>query len=96
MSTQRYSATPQPIDVLLAWVKSGEIAIPEIQHPFVWEPTKVRHRDETAPSGLDWFSMTNPGRCPGLVWHCPFGVGGSPHLRHHPAQANAFKKPSPD
>ena len=37
MSTQRYSVTPQPIDTLLAWVKSGEIAIPEIQRPFVWE-----------------------------------------------------------
>jgi hypothetical protein len=28
---------------LLIWVKSGEIAIPEIQRPFVWEPTKVRN-----------------------------------------------------
>lgn len=43
MSTQRYSVTPHPIDTLLAWVKSGEIAIPEIQRPFVWEPTKVRN-----------------------------------------------------
>lgn len=43
MSTQRYSVTPQPIDTVLAWVKSGEIAIPEIQRPFVWEPTKVRN-----------------------------------------------------
>ena len=24
------------------WVKSGEIAIPETQRPFVWEATKVR------------------------------------------------------
>src|SRR5262245_16868395 len=43
MATQRYSVTPQPIDTLLAWVKSGEIAIPEIQRPFVWEPVKVRN-----------------------------------------------------
>ncbi len=43
MSTQRYSVTPHPIDTLLTWVKSGEIAIPEIQRPFVWEPTKVRN-----------------------------------------------------
>lgn len=43
MPTQRYSVTPQPIDTLLAWVKSGEIAVPEIQRPFVWEPTKVRN-----------------------------------------------------
>jgi len=27
---------------LLSWVKSGEIAIPEIQRPFVWDASKVR------------------------------------------------------
>src|SRR6476660_2721758 len=41
--TQRYSVTPHPIETLLTWVKSGEIAIPEIQRPFVWEPVKVRN-----------------------------------------------------
>lgn len=43
MSTQRYSVTPHPIETLLTWVKSGEIAIPEIQRPFVWNATKVRN-----------------------------------------------------
>jgi len=43
MSTQRYSVTPHPVETLLIWVKSGEIAIPEIQRPFVWEATKVRN-----------------------------------------------------
>lgn len=43
MSTQRYSVTPHPIETLLTWVKSGEIAIPEIQRPFVWEAAKVRN-----------------------------------------------------
>lgn len=43
MSTQRYSVTPHPIQTLLTWVESQEIAIPEIQRPFVWEPTKVRN-----------------------------------------------------
>ena len=43
MSTQRYSVTPHPIETLLTWVKSEEIAIPEIQRPFVWEATKVRN-----------------------------------------------------
>ena len=43
MATQRYSVTPHPIDTLLTWVKSGEIAIPEIQRPFVWNATKVRN-----------------------------------------------------
>ena len=43
MSTQRYSVTPHPIETILTWVKSGEIAIPEIQRPFVWEAIKVRN-----------------------------------------------------
>lgn len=43
MSTQRYSVTPQPIETILTWVKSGEIAIPEIQRPFVWDATQVRN-----------------------------------------------------
>lgn len=43
MSTQRYSVTPHPIETILTWVKSKEIAIPEIQRPFVWEGAKVRN-----------------------------------------------------
>jgi len=43
MTTQRYTVTPHPIDTLLTWVKSSEIAIPEIQRPFVWDATKVRN-----------------------------------------------------
>jgi hypothetical protein len=43
MATQRYSVTPHPIDTLLTWIESGEIAIPEIQRPFVWDATKVRN-----------------------------------------------------
>ncbi|MCL2655871.1 MAG: DUF262 domain-containing protein [Betaproteobacteria bacterium] len=43
MATQRYSVTPHPIETLLTWVKSGEIAIPEIQRPFVWDAAKVRN-----------------------------------------------------
>lgn len=42
MSPHRYSVTPHPIETILTWVKSGEIAIPEIQRPFVWDATKVR------------------------------------------------------
>jgi hypothetical protein len=43
LATQRYSVTPHPVETLLTWVKSGEIAIPEIQRPFVWDATKVRN-----------------------------------------------------
>ncbi len=31
-----------PIRNLFAWIDSGEIAIPEIQRPFVWDAVKVR------------------------------------------------------
>lgn len=43
MSQQRYSVVSHPIETLLAWIRSGEIAIPEIQRPFVWDATKVRN-----------------------------------------------------
>ena len=43
MSTQRYSVTPHSVETLLTWVKSKEIAIPEIQRPFVWDATQVRN-----------------------------------------------------
>ncbi len=43
MSAQKYSVNHHPIQTLLTWVKSEEIAIPEIQRPFVWEPVKVRN-----------------------------------------------------
>src|SRR5690606_7367471 len=42
MSAQKYSVNQHLIETLLTWVKSGEIAIPEIQRPFVWDATKVR------------------------------------------------------
>jgi len=42
MTTQKYAVNQHLIETLLAWVKSGEIAIPEIQRPFVWEATQVR------------------------------------------------------
>ncbi|MBI2926364.1 MAG: DUF262 domain-containing protein [Verrucomicrobia bacterium] len=44
MSTmaQKYSVNQYHIEVILAWIQSGEIAIPEIQRPFVWDASKVR------------------------------------------------------
>ena len=40
---QKYSVNQYEIASLLAFVKSGEIAIPEIQRPFVWDSSKVRN-----------------------------------------------------
>lgn len=42
MSTPRYSVNQHPIQTILTWIESGEIAIPEIQRPFVWNTTQVR------------------------------------------------------
>jgi hypothetical protein len=42
MTSQKYAVNQHLIETLLSWVKSGEIAIPEIQRPFVWDASKVR------------------------------------------------------
>lgn len=39
---QKYSVNQHLIETIIAWVNSGEIAIPEIQRPFVWDSSKVR------------------------------------------------------
>jgi len=43
MPTQQYSVTQPPIETLLALIKQNEVAIPEIQRPFVWSAVKVRN-----------------------------------------------------
>lgn len=52
MSAQKYSVNQQLVETLLSWVKSGEIAIPEIQRPFVWTPTKVRNLMDSLYQGF--------------------------------------------
>lgn len=42
MPAQQYSVNQHPVETLVTWIKSGEIAIPEIQRPFVWNAAKVR------------------------------------------------------
>ncbi|PLX49218.1 MAG: hypothetical protein C0613_08025 [Desulfobulbaceae bacterium] len=42
MTIQRYAVNQYPIQTLLTWINSNEIAIPEIQRPFVWSAAKVR------------------------------------------------------
>ncbi|MDN4075137.1 GmrSD restriction endonuclease domain-containing protein [Fictibacillus terranigra] len=38
----KYVVNNSSIDVIMGWIKGGEIAIPEIQRPFVWPASKVR------------------------------------------------------
>ena len=42
MQTQKYSVNQHHISTFLAFVKAGQIAIPEVQRPFVWDSSKVR------------------------------------------------------
>lgn len=42
MQIQKYSVNQHQISTFLAYVKDGQIAIPEVQRPFVWSSTKVR------------------------------------------------------
>ncbi|GMU96943.1 DUF262 domain-containing protein [Ignavibacterium album] len=42
VETQKYSVQQPLIETVLAWIKNNDIAIPEIQRPFVWDASKVR------------------------------------------------------
>ena len=52
MSSQKYGVNQQLVESLLSWVKTGEIAIPEIQRPFVWSPAKVRNLMDSLYQGF--------------------------------------------
>lgn len=64
MPVQRYSVNQHPIETLLAWIKSDEIAIPEIQRPFVWNAAKVRDFIDSLYNGYPvgyLIAWRNPG-----------------------------------
>jgi hypothetical protein len=42
MQIQKYAVNQHQISTFLAYVKAGQIAIPEVQRPFVWDNSKVR------------------------------------------------------
>lgn len=39
---EKYNVENKPLEQVLGFIKSGEIAVPEIQRPFVWKPIQVR------------------------------------------------------
>ena len=41
--SQKYQVSHVTVENILAWVRSDEMAIPEIQRPFVWSRAKVRN-----------------------------------------------------
>ena len=52
MSQAKYSVNQHPISIILAWIEQGEIAIPEIQRPFVWSKTQVRELMDSLLKGF--------------------------------------------
>ena len=48
----QYEVNNCSIQTLLSWIRSGEIAIPEIQRPFVWDSTKVRDLIDSLYAGF--------------------------------------------
>lgn len=52
MAAPKYSITSKSISTLMSWIQSEEIAIPEIQRPFVWTPTQVRNLLDSMVQGF--------------------------------------------
>lgn len=48
----QYEVNNSSIQTLPSWIRSGEIAIPEIQRPFVWDSTKVRDLIDSLYAGF--------------------------------------------
>jgi hypothetical protein len=63
MLIHRYSVNQKPIQALLVDIKSNEIAVPEIQRPFVWNATKVRDLIDSLYEGFPIGYL--------IAWHNP-------------------------
>jgi uncharacterized protein with ParB-like and HNH nuclease domain len=50
--SQKYQVSQFSVENILNWVKSKEMAIPEIQRPFVWDKTKVRNLMDSLYKGF--------------------------------------------
>lgn len=48
----RYSVNNYTVETLLSNIKSGSIAIPEMQRPFVWDSSKVRDLVDSLDKGF--------------------------------------------
>jgi uncharacterized protein with ParB-like and HNH nuclease domain len=42
MATQRFSHTQYPVEALMAQIDSGDLSLPDLQRPFVWQRSRVR------------------------------------------------------
>ena len=62
----KYTVSQQSVSVILGWIESDNIAIPEMQRPFVWNSTKVRDLMDSLYKGfpvgylITWQSQAVP------------------------------------
>lgn len=62
----KYTVSHQTVQVILGWIESDNIAIPEMQRPFVWTSTKVRDLMDSLYKGfpvgylITWQSQAVP------------------------------------
>lgn len=42
VSTNKFTTMSLPISTLLAQIETGQIGLPELQRPFVWDQAQVR------------------------------------------------------
>ena len=57
---RKYQVNQYTVENVVDWVKSGEIAIPEIQSSFVWNRIKVRDFMDSLYQGIRWL-ISSPG-----------------------------------
>ena len=81
MSTQRFAHTQFPVNSLVEQIDSGELSLPDLQRPFVWERARVRDLFDSlyhgypagyflfwaTPASVDSHKVgTSEGKSPGL------------------------------
>ncbi len=52
MNFEKYNVTSDTVKNILGYISSGDVAIPELQRPFVWEPKKITDLIDSLYNGL--------------------------------------------
>ena len=54
LSTNKFTTITFPISTLLGQIKTGQIALPELQRPFVWERSQYDTKETVAYIAERW------------------------------------------
>ena len=70
-NVDKYSVSQYSVKSLLGYIDAGDIAIPEIQRPFVWNATQVRDLIDSLYNGYPTGYL--------IIWQNPDYSGRSAH-----------------